>query len=169
MTRLLSGDRHQAEDIVQEALLRCWRRFGVVAGPELRPWLFTVAKNLVIDMMRSRKARPQEVDGMAWFDQDPSHLGGIEAFLTSDAVMRAMKTLSLAHREVLFEIYFVGNTSEQAARKLGLAVGTVKSRSHYGLRALREVLLRKDGGVELPGWGSPVRAASQRNGFRRQR
>ncbi|MFD5750083.1 sigma factor [Streptomyces sp. NPDC127033] len=49
VVRLLGGDRHRAEDVVQEALLRCWRTQDLTSGQPLRPWLFRVARNLVVD------------------------------------------------------------------------------------------------------------------------
>ncbi|NJP14533.1 sigma-70 family RNA polymerase sigma factor [Streptomyces thermoviolaceus] len=150
VTRLLGGDRHRAEDIVQEALFRCWRSFGATAGAQLRPWLFTVARNLVVDAHRSRKARPREVDGTAWLDQGSTDLDETEPLLTSVVVVQAMKTLSVPHREALYVTYFLGNTFQQASRILGIPVGTTKSRVHYGLRALRTALARRGVQVQVP-------------------
>ncbi|MEU6603386.1 sigma-70 family RNA polymerase sigma factor [Streptomyces flaveolus] len=146
VSRLLGGDGYKAEDIVQETLFRCWRTYGTAGGTLLRPWLFTVARNLVIDAHRSKKARPQEVDGAARLDQEPAELDDMETMLTSVVVTEAMKTLSSAHREALYQTYFLGNTLEEASQVLGLPVGTVKSRIHYGLRALEVALLQQ--GVE---------------------
>ena len=47
--RLLGGDRSQAEDIVQETLLRAWRNADALTSDSARPWLFTVARRLVVD------------------------------------------------------------------------------------------------------------------------
>ncbi|MEU3855249.1 sigma-70 family RNA polymerase sigma factor [Streptomyces sp. NPDC029554] len=147
VNRLLGGDGYRAEDIVQETLFRCWRTYGTAGGALLRPWLFTVARNLVIDMHRSRKARPQEVDGAERLEQEAGEIDDIETLLTSVVVTEAMKTLSSAHREALYETYFLGNTLEEAAQTLGLPVGTVKSRIHYGLRALETALLAQGAGA----------------------
>jgi hypothetical protein len=64
ITDLCAGDRHRAEDIVQETMLRAWRNAEALATsgrPSLRPWLFTVARRLAIDAHRLRGARAAEV------------------------------------------------------------------------------------------------------------
>src|SRR5947209_1761223 len=65
--RLTAGDRQQAEDVVQETMLRAWRQAGKLdlAEPSLMPWLATVARRIVIDDKRRKSARPAETgDGM---------------------------------------------------------------------------------------------------------
>jgi RNA polymerase sigma-70 factor (ECF subfamily) len=59
-------------------------------------------------------------------------------------VLRAMDGLSPEHREVLVEIYYRGRTVAEAAEFLGVAPGTVKSRSYYALRALRATMSSKE-------------------------
>src|SRR5690349_9639782 len=56
-TRLLDGDWHKGEDILQEAAARAWKHAGFLDGgnERLRPWLFTVVRNLVIDHHRARR------------------------------------------------------------------------------------------------------------------
>ncbi|MEU4173449.1 sigma-70 family RNA polymerase sigma factor [Streptomyces sp. NPDC026665] len=144
VTRLLGGDRHRAEDIVQETLTRCWLKFGSNDPAMLRPWLFTVARNLVIDSHRKNQARPQEVDGAAWLEQEAAELDHIEKMLSSVVVIEALKRISPAHREVLYSAYYLGKSVEETSRSLNIPPGTVKSRLYYGIRSLRLALQEQE-------------------------
>jgi len=64
-----------------------------------------------------------------------------QGVVDSMTVLGAMDGLSNEHREVLVEIYYRGRTVAEAARTLGVAPGTVKSRSYYALRALRAAMI----------------------------
>lgn len=157
VVRLLGGDRHRAEDIVQETLLRCWSKQDLsVGGLLLRPWLFRVARNLVIDGHRRRLARPREIDGSSWLGELSTEADEIEEMLSSVVVGDALQALSFAHREVLYETYFVGRTTQEAAVALGVPQGTVKSRVYYALRALRLALEERGLAMDAQ---RPVRAA----------
>jgi RNA polymerase sigma-70 factor (ECF subfamily) len=135
--RLTLGDRHRAEDVIQETLLRAWRNAESLT-PErgsVRGWLMRVAHNVTIDGYRATKARPAEVaqDNVA----ETSVRDRCEDVLTALDVKRALSQLSLEHRAVLVEVYIRDRTAAEAARVLGIPVGTVKSRIHYALRILR--------------------------------
>lgn len=140
VSRLLLGDPARAEDIVQETLLRCWRTYGSIGDSALRPWMFRVARNLVIDGYRSAKTRPQEVEQNEWQEYDAPEQGAEEHVLTTMVVREGLATLSLAHRQAVFEVYYRGRSLEEAARILGIPKGTLKSRLHYGLLALQKSL-----------------------------
>ncbi|MFD8079063.1 sigma-70 family RNA polymerase sigma factor [Streptomyces sp. NBC_00510] len=148
--RLTSGDWQWAEDVVQETLLRAWQHpaaFDPERGPA-RAWLCTVARHLVVDAHRARRARPTEVDGEA-LEQVVEQTAGedeIEQALQSWAVADAIRTLSPEHRAVLLETYYRGRTMVEAAKVLDLPVGTVKSRTYYALKALRLALQER--GIE---------------------
>ncbi|MFD7749035.1 sigma-70 family RNA polymerase sigma factor [Streptomyces sp. NPDC059698] len=139
--RLVGGDRHRAEDVIQETLLRCWSKQDLsLDAATLRPWLFRVARNLVIDGHRRRLARPCEIDGSNWLREMSADADEIENVLQSVVVGEAFKALSQPHRDVLYETYFVGRTTQEAAEALGIPHGTVKSRAYYALRCLRLAL-----------------------------
>jgi RNA polymerase sigma-70 factor (ECF subfamily) len=139
--RMLGGDRYEAEDIVQETMLRCWRHQDLSRSAEdMRPWLFRVARNLVIDNRRARNVRPHEVDGSVWLPEIPAETDGFEDLVASIVVGDAMRDLSELHRQALYQTYFLGRSCQEAAKALGVPAGTVKSRVHYALRELRAVL-----------------------------
>lgn len=138
--RLLGGDWHRAEDVVQEVAIRAWQHAGEL-GPDakgVRPWLFTVVRNLVIDGHRARQARPPEAE-----DPDMTLLpvgDGVDLALTTQVVVDALRDLPLFQREVLLHVHDMGRSVNQTAQVLGVPPGTVKSRTHYAARALREAL-----------------------------
>jgi RNA polymerase sigma-70 factor (ECF subfamily) len=140
--RRLTGDEARAQDVVQETLLRAWQHPEVVDDNErsARAWLFTVARNIVIDESRSARFRrelstPDDVgafEGACPDDVDAA----LDRLLIGDALAR----LTPEHREVVRRSYYQGWTTAQIAADLGIAEGTVKSRLHYALRALRLAL-----------------------------
>jgi RNA polymerase sigma-70 factor (ECF subfamily) len=138
--KLTLGDRQRAEDIVQETLLRAWRHPEVVGAGRapIRPWLFTVARRVAIDMWRARSRTEEIVDGNQPDMPDPTDC--IERTITGVDVRAALATLSVPHRRVIVEMYYNNRSVAETARLLGVPPGTVKSRAHYATRQLRRVL-----------------------------
>ena len=137
------GDRQQAEDVVQETMLRAWRNYNTLTparGP-IGGWLATVARNIVIDRVRAQRSRPRTVDGETIFGELPWSIGDhSDQAVTSIFVARALAILTPAHRAVIQQVYFADRTCAEAAVVLGIPVGTVKSRLYHALRNLRAVL-----------------------------
>jgi RNA polymerase sigma-70 factor (ECF subfamily) len=137
---LTGRDHARAEDVVQETLLRAWRnRDRLEEGRgSVRSWLFTVARNIVIDEWRTRRVHGELAVAEVPEVREPTD--ETDQLLLSWVVSDALLNLSADHRAVLVECYFRGASVAQAADRLGIPEGTVKSRTHYALRALRLAL-----------------------------
>ncbi|MBW9093518.1 sigma-70 family RNA polymerase sigma factor [Microbacterium jejuense] len=138
----LTGDRAGADDIVQETLLRAWRTPRILEEDPstTRSWMFTVARHLVIDEARSAHRR-REVD----VAEVPERVAGdgTDALFEAIIVEEALAALSAEHRAVVVRAYYRGLSVAEMAGELEIPPGTVKSRLHYGLRALRLALQEK--------------------------
>src|SRR5215203_78392 len=138
--RLTGHDRAHAEDLLQETLLRAWRSSRLLdeSRGSVRSWLFTVARNVAIDEWRT--SRSQHEVAVADVPEGRDEVDRTDQLLLSWVVGEAVTSLSADHRAVLLECYYRGASVAQAAQRLGIPEGTVKSRTHYALRALRLAL-----------------------------
>ncbi len=134
------GDSAAADEVVQETFLRAWRaadRYD--PSRPLRPWLFTILRNLVIDEARARKVRPVPLPGS---DADLSEDGDalLDRALDGWLVDEALRRIRPEHAVVLLETYVKGRNYAAVSADLGIPEGTARSRAFYGLRALRVAL-----------------------------
>ncbi|MFF5408270.1 sigma-70 family RNA polymerase sigma factor [Streptomyces misionensis] len=129
-------DRHTAEDIVQEAFIRAWNHSEKLRGGtgSVRSWLLTVTRHLVIDRVRSSYVRHETVADEV---RDVWQADHADAVMSAHQAHSLLRTLSAEHRDVLVHIYLHGYTLRETAQLLGIPTGTVKSRHHYALNALR--------------------------------
>jgi RNA polymerase sigma-70 factor (ECF subfamily) len=141
-TRLLGGDWHQAEDVLQEAAARAWKHLDILQNADAaRPWLFTVVRNLVIDHHRARRIRPTEVPA-AERPETPT-ADQMDRMLTSHVVTNALRELNAQHEQVIRLMHYSRYSVADAAKHLGVPPGTVKSRSYYAVRALKAALMTR--------------------------
>jgi RNA polymerase sigma-70 factor, ECF subfamily len=125
--RLTGGDRAAAEDVVQETLLRAWKQpdnpvFAEEQSRAARSWLYTVARRIVIDEWRSRKARPESLFADV---PEQSTADYAEQLVESRLIADAIARLSAEHRAVLVEMFYKRSSVREAAATLGVAEGTV--------------------------------------------
>lgn len=138
--RLTGQDRERAEDVVQETLLRAWRNLSALDASHgsVRGWLFMVARNIVIDDWRTKRSRSELVTAEVPEPRDADD--HTDQLLQAWVVAEALTRLSTDHRDVLLACYYRGASVAEAAGQLGIPAGTVKSRTHYALRALKLAL-----------------------------
>ncbi len=134
----LLGDQGLAEELVQETFLRIWRtadRFDPARGT-VSAFIFSIARRLAIDLYRRPSSRPfqPEVERSAAPDET------IDRLLLQLGVRDALDSLSEAHRQVLELSYQSDLTQVEIAARLGISLGTVKSRTYHALRAFHRAV-----------------------------
>src|SRR5215472_4063559 len=134
---LLRGDREAADDLVQDTLERALSRWHLRRHEgNLRGWLFTILYNRFLsDQHRSRRRGPH--DALTEEIGVPGIDGGQDSVLEHRDLLRAFSMLSEEQRSVLFLIGVEDLSYEEAARALGVPIGTVMSRLSRGRERLR--------------------------------
>jgi len=135
-----TNDPAAAEDAVQETFLRAWRHLPrlLADGRPLRPWLRQVLRHIMIDTDRTARSHLETLHDTPPVEGEVD--GGFESLLDRAMLAAALRELSPAHREVLLDVYYCDAPAERVAARLGIPAGTVRSRLHYALRAVRSRL-----------------------------
>lgn len=144
----LSGNASDAEDLVQDTMLRAYRSWeSYTPGTNAKGWLLTILRHLFINEYRRRSRHPETVDvdtiePFALFqevqEEDPQ--GAFFDRIVDDEVLRAVDQLPEAFREAVTLSDVEGLSYEEVAKVLDVPVGTVKSRLYRGRRLLQAKL-----------------------------
>ena len=154
----ITGDRTTAEDVSQETFLRVWRHAAVFDAHRASAgtWISSIARNLSIDVVRSRRAIP--VDPHEWLDardgpdDEPT---AEERAMTSTLVGRvrsAVDALPDEQRRALMRAAWYGQTAAEVSAAEGIPLGTAKSRIRLGLSKVRDVMAAEwegSGGTDI--------------------
>ncbi len=129
------GDPMLAEELVQLVMTTLWRRADRYdpARGSVRTWVFTIARSAVIDLYRSQPHAQPSDD----LPEQAEIIDELASLLRAEAVRAALDRLSNEHRQILELAYFRGLVQTEVADRLGLPLGTVKSRTFYALKAFR--------------------------------
>jgi RNA polymerase sigma-70 factor (ECF subfamily) len=152
LARRVARQPYLAEEIVQEAFLAVWRNPSAYddARGSVRSWLMGTVHHRAVDAIRREEAQRRRAEESLASDvvvvEDPAEAVVEELGLPEERKMvrGALEELPAEQREVIELMYFGGLTQTRIAERLGLPLGTVKSRTLLGMRRLRGAL----GGVE---------------------
>lgn len=152
LARLLTGDRHRAEDLVQETFWRVERAWGTIehrdaAGAYARTVMVRLAQRW--STRRWRGELPTEAPALEQLDPGCSD-GGLDRVANADLVERALLALPVAQRAVVVLRFYDGYSEAEIAGLLGCSPGTVKSRCARALHALRTSGITLDEPVPVP-------------------
>jgi RNA polymerase sigma-70 factor, ECF subfamily len=145
------GNRHEAEDIAQEAFIRAFiniHSFNI--DLKFSTWLFRIATNLCIDRIRKKKpdyyldAEVAGTDGLNMYSQIPSKTDmpekEVESLELEETIQREILKLPEKYRTVIVLKYIEELSLIEISKTLNLPIGTVKTRIHRGREALRKQL-----------------------------
>jgi len=133
-------DRERAEDAAQEMFAAVWRSassYRPERGPAA-PWLYAIARNAIVDRLRSRDDTPMEPPDVISHDPGPAERA--ESSYVSWRIHRALETLPEREREVVELSYWSGLSQSEVASFLDIPLGTVKTRTRAALARLADVL-----------------------------
>ena len=142
--RSLCRNADAADDLVQDALVRAWSaRHQFTVGTNFKAWIFTILRNRFLDQCRRDRELKQRLSDATreYGTVAPSQ----EVIMQFDDMARAFWQLSPHHREILMLAGANGLSYEEAAKVVGCAVGTVRSRLSRARAELQAVLERRDG------------------------
>jgi len=141
------GDEELADEVVTETMQRLWQRrdrFDPARG-SAAAWVFVLARTTCADLLRARRRRPVPVAHL----REPATVEDqAERIVEAAVVAQLLDRLSAEHREVIRLAFVDGLTRIEIADRLGLPLGTVKTRVFYGMRALR--LAAEELGIRRP-------------------
>ena len=144
--RALVGDRAAADDLVQDTLERALNKLHLYRpGTDLRAWLFTVLHNVHVNQVRAARTAEPIAEDMVELAQRPLQHDG----LALRDLERALERLPAEQREVLLLVVLEDMSYEEAARTLGIPIGTVMSRLARAREKLRAMLLGLPPGAKL--------------------
>jgi RNA polymerase sigma-70 factor (ECF subfamily) len=136
------GDREEAADATQEIFARALRALPRYRDHAFRPWLFTIAHNVIADSHRQRRRRPPDAPPAAADDRADPDPGPEEAALAAEArrsVHRYLAQLPPDQRAVV-ELRLADLTGKEVAAVLSRSLGSVKIAQHRAFARLRELM-----------------------------
>ena len=138
-------DRGLAEECVQETFTRAWQardRFDA-SRASVRTWLFSIARNVVIDHLRARARRPLRLVPDAGSDRpnDTDDQAQVDDHIT---LVWALAQISEDHRRVIVAVRLEGLTYDQLSRRDAVPIATLRTRMFHGLRAMKDILDRPE-------------------------
>lgn len=136
----------QAEEVVQEALLRLWRRADLFDAKRasLATWLFRIARNLYIDSIRGEPHWLDIQEGLDWLDHSApeDNTSSTEAFTDHVGLSRAIDRLPATQARLIRMSYFEAKSHSEIAHELGMPLGSVKSNLRRAFAKLQAGLSR---------------------------
>ena len=136
------GNEGLAEEMVQETFVRLWRTAGRFDADKssVGTYLYVIARSVAADIRKRPSSRPLMPVNDTGVPPIPD---SVDQIVDSMVIREAFETLGPAHADVIHLAQDEGLTQSQIAERLGVPLGTVKTRTFHGMRALRNALIER--------------------------
>ena len=146
----VTGDRHLADDVAQEAFTRAWRAAATFDSRRgsASSWLLVITRNLAIDALRVRRGTPTDprtLAALALAAAEPSPVDQAIGAEEAERLREALRLVPVEQRRAVVLAGIAGMTGQEVADHEGIPLGTAKTRIRTGLRRLRDQLKEEVG------------------------
>jgi RNA polymerase sigma-70 factor (ECF subfamily) len=144
----IGGSNTLAEEIVQETMIRVWKKAALYdpGKANVDAWVFTIARNVRIDMQRKQQRQGIEIDADdLWIDSDqPEPLVQLNQRQIAENIHAGLAEINPEQAIILKKMYLEGKSQSQIANEFDIPLGTVKSRTRLALARLKLILSEKE-------------------------
>ena len=146
----LTNNLEDAKDLIQETAVRAFNnREKFQMGTNFRAWVVTIMRNTFINVYRkkrNRKTSSEPGDSYIFINENHAVDNKADSNMMMGELKMIVENLDMTYREP-FMLYYEGFKYEEIAQKMGLPVGTVKSRIHFARKKLKEAVVNRYPGV----------------------
>lgn len=138
-----SGSMEDAEELSADVFFALWEHSDTVMEGKLKPWLGAVARNRAKDLLRKRRpVLPMDEDVLTIAVESPEEQAMQET--QKQALLEAVRSMTEPDREIFLRYYYNFQTMEEIALRMGMPLGTVKTRLHRGRKRLKELFSEQE-------------------------
>lgn len=144
----VAGSASMAEDIVQETMIKVWNKAALYDSSKANvdAWVFTIARNVRIDMQRRNKNHDACIDSDdLWHESDvPEPIVQLKQRQIADNIRLGLADINPEQALVLKKMYMEGKSQSEIAAEFNIPLGTVKSRTRLALARMKLLLQEKE-------------------------
>lgn len=135
-------DRQAAEDVVEDAFIKIWERHSTFTNSQaIKPWLYTVARNMCLDRLRKEKSSRRYKEAMSFQGKNSFQESSLNDIIHAEIINEIHSTINSLPtecRKIFQMIYIQGKTVREIADELQLSISTIKNQKARGLSILRK-------------------------------
>lgn len=141
-----AGNMEDAEELSADVFYALWEHADQITAGKLKTWLGAVARNRAKDLLRKRRMTlPMDEDVLSIPVESPEEQIMLEA--QKQMLLEAVQSMSEPDREIFLRYYYKFETMEEIALRMGIPIGTIKTKLHRGRKRLKDILEEQEAAI----------------------